>query len=317
VKDFGRAIAGSAVAGQLTASTNARIAFATIDGYVYLVDAGLNVIPGFPVNTAGTITTSPALADVDGDGQRDIVVFSNGTICAYNLAGASLDNFPVRASSVTRLSSAPVIADVDGDGRVDVVAVSEDGIVFAYDRAGKPVRGFPLQAGHGNQSVAVFDVPVGQTGSVGIGLAVASSDDGSVSAWRTGYTQSADPSVDRPWPQYQKDARRGGFADEPLSPPALSSDFFPKNRAYNWPNPVYEGVTYLRYFVKENATVHVKVYDLAGDLVTEFPGPGVGGVDNEVAWDVSNLQSGIYLARIEANGGSTSGSAIVKVAVVR
>jgi hypothetical protein len=80
---------------------------------------------------------------------------------------------------------------------------------------------------------------------------------------------------------------------------------------------VYEGVTYLRYFVKENATVHVKVYDLAGDLVTEFPGPGVGGVDNEVAWNVSNLQSGIYLARIEANGGSTSGSAIVKVAVVR
>ncbi len=59
------------------------------------------------------------------------------------------------------------------------------------------------------------------------------------------------------------------------------------------------------------------MFDLAGDLVTEFNGPGVGGVDNEVAWNVADVQSGIYLARIEAIGTGRSETAIVKVAVVK
>jgi hypothetical protein len=76
-------------------------------------------------------------------------------------------------------------------------------------------------------------------------------------------------------------------------------------------------MTYIRYFVRENASVRVKVFDLAGDLVAEFPGPGIGGVDNEVAWEVSGVQSGIYFARIEAAGAGNSGVTVVKVAVVK
>ena len=317
VRSFGRAMAGPAVAGSFTASTDVRIAFATVDGYLYLVDASLNTVPGFPLNMGGQIMTPPALADIDGDGKRDILVFSDRKIFAYNVAGALLDNFPITVSPASPLSSAPVIADIDGDGNADVVAVSSDGIVAAYERNGKLVRGFPLQSGKGKQSVAVFDVPAGPLSTVGIGLAVASSDDGSVSAWRTGFVQSPGPRLNRPWPQYQKDAQRSGFTTEDLIRPPLSSEFFPADRAYNWPNPVYDGMTFLRYFVRENSSVTVKVFDLAGDLVTEFQGPGVGGVDNEVAWNVGNLQSGIYLARIEANGGGAKGFATVKVAVVK
>jgi hypothetical protein len=70
--------------------------------------------------------------------------------------------------------------------------------------------------------------------------------------------------------------------------------------------------------VKDNATVNIKVFDLAGDLVTTIPNPpGVGGVDNEVEWNVGGVQSGIYFARIEANGGGGSGVAVVKIAVVK
>jgi hypothetical protein len=69
--------------------------------------------------------------------------------------------------------------------------------------------------------------------------------------------------------------------------------------------------------VKENASVSIKIFDMAGDLVTEFAGPGIGGVDNEVEWNVSGVQSGVYLARIEASGQGGSGVAVVKVAVVK
>lgn len=287
---------------------NLRIAAVTLDGTIHLMDASFNTLPGFPVNT-GLFSPMPlALVDVDGDGFRDIVVFGENKIFAYNNAGAVLDNFPKQIPSTKPIRSNPVIADLDGDGSVDIVAVSEDGLVVAYDKRGQLARGFPLQAGTGSQSVAAF--AVGDT----MMLAVASSEDGSVTAWRTGIAHGT-PNI--PWGQYQRDAQHTGLAVEPLSGTPLSSAFFPKERAYNWPNPVYDGRTFIRYFVSENAMVKIKIFDLAGDLVAELTGPGIAGVDNEVEWKVGDVQSGIYLARIEAQGAGKTETAVVKVAVVK
>ena len=97
----------------------------------------------------------------------------------------------------------------------------------------------------------------------------------------------------------------------------LSNEFFPKGRAYNWPNPVYDGKTRIRYYVRDDATVNITIYDFAGDLVAKLSGPGVGGLDNEVEWDASGVQNGVYFARIEAAGQGGSGVAVVKVAVVK
>jgi hypothetical protein len=316
-KSFGSQIAGPAVAGVVGPGAPARVVFTTTDGLLHVVDSRLEPVSGFPVDTRGEVLSPPALADVDGDGVRDIIVFSDTRICVYNVAGASLDYFPISIQSGNPIASAPVVADVNGDGSVEIVAVTGDGLVVAYDGTGNLATGFPLQAGIGDQSVAVFDVLSPVLNKVPIGLAVASSLDGSVSGWITGSYAVPGLAPNRPWPQYQKDAQHGGFASEPLSGSPLSSEFFPAGRAYNWPNPVYDGKTYIRYFVRENASVRVKVFDLAGDLVTEFPGPGIGGVDNEVAWEVSGVQSGIYFARIEAAGAGNSGVAVVKVAVVK
>jgi hypothetical protein len=307
-KNFGHTIVGPAAAGEFHGI--AAIAFATADGFLYLVDGALNILPGFPVNTGASLTAAPALADIDGDGSRDIVVFSASRICVFNFGGVSLDHFPFTAIAGQALTSNPIVADMDGDGNADIVGVTGDGLVVAVDRNGKMVRGFPLASGPGNQSVAAFEVPGGK-----IGLAVASSGDGSVSAWTTG---TAGSSWAKPWAQYQKDARHSGFdGTTPASGPPVSQEFFPASRAYNWPNPVYNGITHIRYYVKENATVNVKIFDFAGDLVTELVGPGIGGMDNEVEWNVGNVQSGIYFARVEASSPGGSGVAIIKVAVVK
>ena len=102
-----------------------------------------------------------------------------------------------------------------------------------------------------------------------------------------------------------------------LSGIPVSSQFFPKDRVYNWPNPVHGGTTFIRYFVKENSGVRITIFDIAGDLVTELSASGIGGVDNEVPWDTGGVQSGIYFARIEATGPGGSGVAIIKIAVVK
>jgi hypothetical protein len=150
-----------------------------------------------------------------------------------------------------------------------------------------------------------------------IALAVGSSDDGSVSAWLTGMTIGTPDTLKYPWPQYQHDAAHRGLDRRTLAVKPLTSEFFPKDRAYNWPNPVYAGRTHLRYYLRDNATVNIKILDLAGDLVTSFSGPGIGGVDNEMEWDVSGIQSGVYFARIEARSPAGSGVVIVKVAIVK
>jgi hypothetical protein len=308
-----------------------RIVFGTNAGLLFLVDGQLNPFPGFPVDTRepglppydpGAVNSlpfilePPALADVDGDGIRDIVVFSRSRTCVYNVSGASLDFFPIKTSSGVPFASAPVVADVDGDGNVEIVGAAGDGLIVAYDGTGRLAPGFPLQAGTSGGSVAAFEIPSPSLSETGIGIAVGSYY-GSVSAWKTGSVRGPGASVRLPWPQYQRDARHSGLAIEPLTGSPIASEFFPASRAYNWPNPVYDGTTRIRYFVKENAAVTIKVFDLAGDLVKELSGPGIGGVDNEVEWDVGDVQSGIYFARIEANGASATGVAVVKVAVVK
>ncbi len=226
------------------------------------------------------------------------------------MLGVSLDHFPFTVMAGQPLMSNPIVADMDGDGTADIVGVTGDGVVAAVNRDGKMVRGFPLAAGVGGQSVAAFAVPGGK-----IGLAVASSADGTVNAWTTGATGT---SWVNPWPQYQLNAHHRGFDGTTLTPGSpVTQEFFPASRAYNWPNPVYDGVTHIRYYIKENATVRVKIFDFAGDLVTEMIGPGIGGMDNEVDWNIGNIQSGIYFARIEASGAAGSGVNIVKVAVVK
>jgi len=330
VRSFEDGISGAAVAGSFLSPGDVRIAFGTGAGFLFLVDGQLDPCPGFPIDTKepglpppepGAMTSPfiqepPALADVDGDGIRDIVVFSRDRMCVYNISGASLDYFPIKNLSGAPFISAPVVADVDGDGSVEVIGASIDGLVVAYDRSARPAPGFPLQAGTGGISVLAFEIPSPSLSEVGIGIA-AGSDRGSVCAWKTGSVHGPGAAVQMPWPQYQRDARHSGLATEPLAGSPIASEFFPASRAYNWPNPVYDGMTHIRYFVKENAAVTIKVFDLAGDLVKELSGPGIGGVDNEVEWNVGDVQSGIYFARIEANGASGNGVAVVKVAVVK
>jgi hypothetical protein len=101
------------------------------------------------------------------------------------------------------------------------------------------------------------------------------------------------------------------------SPQAKSSEFLPKSLVYNWPNPVYGGSTQIRYFVSENADVTVKIFDLVGSKITELTGRAVGGIDNEITWDVTSIQSGVYLAHVEVRTSAKTESAIVKIAVIK
>ncbi len=91
----------------------------------------------------------------------------------------------------------------------------------------------------------------------------------------------------------------------------------PANTAYNYPNPTEGNLTTIRYRLNFPAEVNIKIYDLAGELVDELAGTGFGQADNEVNWEVTNIESGVYLARVEAEGNGMKDVAIFKIAVVK
>ena len=59
------------------------------------------------------------------------------------------------------------------------------------------------------------------------------------------------------------------------------------------------------------------ILDLSGMKITELSGRGTAGMDNEVTWNVSNIQSGVYLARVEAHSANKSEVVFIKIAVVK
>ncbi|MBI3195547.1 MAG: T9SS type A sorting domain-containing protein, partial [Ignavibacteriae bacterium] len=307
--------------GSISSTIGKCMASVTSSGYLYLLNGELNNLSGFPIQTSGEILNSPAIADINADGQRDIIVFSGNKIWAINAAGAVLDNFPITVSTNKTILTSPIVADIDADGDVDIVAVTQEGLVVAYDRNGEMANGFPLQAGkNGGSTPAVFPISDGLGGRIGLAVA---GDDGYVYAWKTGLLPEYFPPSVRwynPWPQYMHDAQNTGLVEDAVTPRPRSNEFLPTSLAYNWPNPVgaeHNFKTHIRYFLSENASVEIKILDLAGDLVTTLNTQGIGGLDNEIEWDVSNIESGIYFAHIEANGATKSGVAIIKIAVVK
>jgi Tfp pilus assembly protein PilZ len=312
VVNLGAPLAGPVVSAkfQTPAGVALRFAVTSTDGRLFLLDPTLRAATGFPVSLASPVSGSPAFADVDGDGVRDVIVTAGGKLHALNWAGVSLDFFPLAAPGNDTFTGNPVIGDADGDGTADVICGTGSGAVVAMTRRGETVRGFPLAAGIG------VGTPLVASSGDSILVAAPVSEGGAIAGWVTG--RSATPTLAAfPWTQERHDAARTGFDPSTPVPPSTSREFFPSERAYNWPNPVYDGQTFIRYFVNESAAVRIRIFDLAGALVAELAAHGVAGVDNEVAWNVQDVQSGVYLARIEARGAATIAHAIVKIAVVK
>jgi hypothetical protein len=101
-----------------------------------------------------SVISSPAIGNLDDDPQLEIVVgTSDGTLLALNADGSRLnDSWPVVLPTIapqfhTRndVDSSPAIGDIDGDGDPEIVAISDEGIVYAYETNGKPVAGFPFR----------------------------------------------------------------------------------------------------------------------------------------------------------------------------
>jgi hypothetical protein len=129
------------------------------DGKVHVLDGSGRKRTGFPLVTRFSVTGAPVFADLDDDGEMDLLVASQDFgLYVVNARGQALRGFPVKAGY--RLYEGPAVADLDGDRRLDVVFAAADGMVHAVSASGERLPGFPVRVGpriFGGASVGDLD----------------------------------------------------------------------------------------------------------------------------------------------------------------
>jgi hypothetical protein len=263
------------------------------------------IVSSFTVKSSNTIR-SFSLTQADNSGDNNILVYNGNKLEAYTLQGKLIDGFPFSLGQQS-LSGIPLTIDIDGSKSFDAVTLNVSGNVYFANQTGElKILGEPISVGsNDNTALALFNSA--QSSSL------ACLDEGNnLSIWNL-----SSPAASLGWTNIYGDEYNSNSAIAKLSSTA-SSEFFPVKKAYNWPNPVYGSSTNIRFYVSESGSVTIKIVDLSGALVANLAANAIGGTDNEISWDVSKVQSGVYYANLEVNGSSgKTANKIIKIAVVK
>jgi hypothetical protein len=107
------------------------------------------VLPAFPrIMDDLQFLSSPAIADVDGDGQAEIIQGSGGYLLrAFSPNGATPAGWPKFTHGWLVAGATP--GDVDGDGLLEVVAATREGNLYVWDTPSPAVPGSVQWQGFG------------------------------------------------------------------------------------------------------------------------------------------------------------------------
>ncbi len=91
------------------------IFFSDDSGVLYAVDTDGNALSGWPVDVGEVISKSVAIADMDNDGEAEIIGVTELTdVIVYNLDGSVDTGFPMNDEFT--FTAGPMVLDMDGDG---------------------------------------------------------------------------------------------------------------------------------------------------------------------------------------------------------
>jgi M6 family metalloprotease-like protein len=282
-------------------------------GELATFDRDLNLIAKRVVNDASPL--GPILGDPDADGLPELLLSSPEGLYAYEATAVSTLDFPItlRTSpeSQTGWSASPLYLKYKNNSTV-VIYTGSDGILRTIDNKGNVPQPFPLTTAAEITTTPLIE-DIDSDGDLEL---LALSTDGFLYAWDLDYRLE---DVKAGWTQFGGDNNNSfSYYEENPELPEQQKKLIPSKSAFCYPNPTEGNSTNIRYSLSRAVqSMSIRIYDLAGDFVTSLQPSGLIPGDHEVVWDLSEVQSGVYLARLEASDSSDNSTQIIKIAVVK
>jgi hypothetical protein len=159
-------------------------------GYLRIYDALGNPLPGWPQNFAGPVAGSPAVGDIDNDGDAEVVVGTWIELHAFEAGGTEMPGWPISAN----VSQPVALYDLDGDGDLEIIVPVEQSMRI-YHHDGTAFPGWPQTVSQSLTGAAIADLDHDDEPEIIAGTFVASgSPTGEIYAWHS------DGSVVDGWP---------------------------------------------------------------------------------------------------------------------
>ena len=109
------------LAGCLDSDGSLELVFTGYDDHIHVWSPSLNVeLSGWPVDMGSNSLTGPVIADLDNDGDLEVVSSTKtGDIYALEHDGSLVDYFPFNVAG--NVESSPAIGDLDNDGDFELI----------------------------------------------------------------------------------------------------------------------------------------------------------------------------------------------------
>jgi len=89
--------------------------------------------PGWTYRTENAIISSPAIADLDGDGNPEIIIGSmDRNLYILTASGELIRKYTTNG----KIRSSPAVADLDGDGNLEIIFGSDDNLLYVLNSSG-------------------------------------------------------------------------------------------------------------------------------------------------------------------------------------
>ena len=116
---------------------------------------------GYPKHISGNSKEGSIFCNMDSDADLEILINIGYTVQAWNLDGSNVTGWPKSVSSYL-LEGAPSFGDIDGDGEGEIVVTNRGttsgGFIYAFEKNGSNVTGFPVNHGYSSRTPVVEDI---------------------------------------------------------------------------------------------------------------------------------------------------------------
>jgi hypothetical protein len=296
-------------------------------------------LPGWPVYVGTLAEDELSLADLDGDGYLEVLVFGPvNKFHAVNYNGTEVLSLPVGIPGEDRFTApflSPLVQDVGNGAEPELLLPLPDGQVRAHDRLGKKIPGW-VYLGGGNQGIYPIVTDLERDGCLELitvediagsfpeDVPIDSGDtsEGITRQGRLLVREVGPGTAEGPWPVYRHDPARTARIAAPTGEGAGPADLIAE--AFVMPNPVVSREeTGFHYQIRSDVErVDLDIYNARGVAIASLDGSVYPSTDNVVRWDLTNDQGhqvapGLYYVRFQAVAGSSTRAEITPFVVIR